>query len=50
MSAAPQIPSAYELACSIQHEQILQILITSALKLKHYFMDLHKEQIFKTLE
>jgi ankyrin repeat domain-containing protein 13 len=50
LSAAPQLPSAYELACSIQHEAILQILIASALKLKQYFMDLHKEQIFRTLE
>lgn len=50
LSCHSMLPSPYELACALQHEQILEILLTSSLKLKQYFMELHKEQIFRTIE
>lgn len=50
LSPLPMLPSPFELACALQNESILELLLTSSLKLKQYFMELHKEQIFRTIE
>ena len=50
LSSGTHIPSAFELACALKNRQILEVLLNSVQKLKQYFMDLHKDEIFRTLE
>jgi len=50
LNANQQLPSPFELACALKNRPILEVLMNSVLKLKEYFLDLHKEIILKTLE
>lgn len=50
LNSIQHLPSAFELACAIKNRQILEIIMSSALKLKQYFLELHKDVILKTLE
>lgn len=50
LNSMPHLPSPYELACSMKQRSILEILMVSVQKYKQYFLELHKLEIFRTLE